>query len=93
MNRFPSDRYPSIHDSGVHVLEPEDQALLRACVDRATQDEQEAAEHRRFLKIARELPAVRLQKVMKIRKEIASGRYLTEGKLKATVDRILGMLS
>lgn len=78
-------------DSGTFLLDPEEQALLKACADRWSQDE-ELEVHRRFLKIARELPAVRLEKVLKIRKQIADGTYLTDDKLQATVDRVLEAL-
>lgn len=88
------DRYGSTSssDSGVFLLDPEDRALLRACADACTREEKEAEAHRRFLKLARELPAVRLQKVMAIRRMIASGDYVTEEKLQATVDRLLSAL-
>ena len=86
------NQFGSPSDSGVHVLEPEDQAFFEACKDAALREKEEAAAHRRFLQIARELPAVRLQKVMELRKQIAAGTYATEGKLKATVDRLLEVL-
>lgn len=78
-------------DSGTFLLDPEEQALLKACAERWNQDE-ELEVHRRFLKIARELPAVRLEKVLKIRKQIAEGTYLSDDKLQATVDRVLEAL-
>lgn len=54
-----------------------------------TTEETEAEAHRRFLKIARELPPVRLEKVMRIRNLIARGEYLTEERLQNTVDRLI----
>lgn len=87
MSRFESNRFDSLSDSGVHVLEPKDRALLDACTD--NHEETEAEAHRRFLKIARELPPVRLEKVMRIRNLIARGEYLTEERLQNTVDRLI----
>ena len=55
-------------------------------------EETEDEAHKRFLKIARELPTVRLQKVMAIRRMIAGGTYITDEKLQATVDRLLEAL-
>ena len=86
------NRFESPSDSGVYVLDPEERALIEACADNTRREAEEATAHRRFLRIARDLPAVRLQKVMEIRKQIAAGTYATEGKLKATVDRLLGVL-
>ena len=86
------NRFESPSDSGVHVLDPEEMALIGACADAARREAEEELAHRRFLRIARDLPAVRLQKVMEIRKQIAAGTYATEGKLKATVDRLLEVL-
>ncbi len=93
MARFESNRFKSSSESGVFLLDPEDRALLAACNDACAREEEEAEAHRRFLKIARELPAVRLEKVMQIRRLIASGDYVTEEKLQATVDRLLAALS
>ena len=77
-------------DSGVFVLDPKDRALLNACREAiAHTDETEDEAHRRFLKIARELPTVRLQRVMEIRRKIADGSYLTDEKIQGTVDRLL----
>jgi hypothetical protein len=84
--QFSSDK----SDSGVFLLEPADRALLGACHDALSANETEDEAHRRFLKIARELPNVRLQKVMEIRRKIASGDYVTDDKLQATVERLLG---
>ncbi len=92
MNSF-ENGYRSSSESGVFLLDPEDRALLRACADACSREEEEAEAHRRFLKIARELPAVRLEKVMQIRRMIANGDYVTEEKLQATVDRLLQALS
>jgi len=85
------NRFSSKSDSGVHVLDPQDRALLRACANAWNSDD-DADAHRRFLKAARELPAVRLERVMRIRRAIANGTYLTDDKLRATVDRLLGLL-
>ncbi len=87
MNRF------SKSDSGTFLLDPEDRALFRACKDALQQEENEDEAHKRFLKIARDLPAVRLQKVMRIRRMIAGGTYVTDEKLQATVARLLEALS
>jgi hypothetical protein len=90
---FESNRFDlSKSDSGVFVLDPEDRALYRACREALSREEAEDEAHRRFLKIARELPAVRLKKVMEIRRQIADGSYITEDKLQATVDRLLDAL-
>lgn len=86
------NRFESPSDSGVYVLDSEERALIEACADNTRREAEEATAHRRFLRIARDLPAVRLQKVMEIRKQIAAGTYATEGKLKATVDRLLEVL-
>lgn len=86
--RFESGRFelnPS--DSGVFMLDPEVHGLL-AGDDPAAQVDTEA----RFLEIARRLPKVRLDKVMKIRDEIAAGTYVTEEKMQATVERILRVM-
>tara|TARA_R110002072_G_scaffold1264_3_gene10299 strand:- start:351 stop:641 length:291 start_codon:yes stop_codon:yes gene_type:complete len=88
MSRFESSRFDSLSDSGVHVLDPKDRAMLDAAAAETT-EETEAEAHRRFLKIARELPPVRLEKVMRIRNLIARGEYLTEERLQNTVDRLL----
>ncbi|MBL4845589.1 MAG: hypothetical protein JKY65_08695 [Planctomycetes bacterium] len=72
-------------------MEPKDRALLDACAD--AQEETDAEAHSRFLKIARELPPVRLEKVMRIRNLIARGEYLTEARLKTTVDRLIQAMS
>ncbi|MGE0712753.1 MAG: hypothetical protein AB7N76_11220 [Planctomycetota bacterium] len=90
--RFESNRFDSLSDSGVHVLEPEERRLLNACADAVEAEEAEAAAHRRFLAIARELPPVRLEKVMQIRNLIAKGEYITEERLQGTIDRLLQAL-
>ena len=79
-------------DSGVFLLDPEDRALFKACHEASKAEEAEDEAHRRFLKIAREMPAVRLEKVMQIRRMIANGTYITDEKLQATVDRLLNTL-
>lgn len=93
MSRFESSRFDSLSDSGVHVLEPKDRALLDACADATLREQETEAEaHRRFLKIARELPPVRLEKVLRIRNLIARGEYMTEERLQNTVSRLLDSL-
>ena len=92
MSRFESSRFDSLSDSGVHVLEPKDRALLDACADALDAEETEAEAHRRFLKIARELPPVRLEKVMRIRNLIARGEYMTEERLQNTVTNLLNAM-
>ena len=87
-----SNRF-GMSDSGVFVLDPKDRALLNACREAMAQtDETENEAHRRFLKIARELPTVRLKRVMEIRRKIADGTYLTDEKIEGTVDRLLERL-
>jgi anti-sigma28 factor (negative regulator of flagellin synthesis) len=89
-NRFDSKfNLSSSSDSGVFMLDPADRAFLEA----AAVDKVKAVDdHARFLEIARKLPKVRLDKVMKIREEIAAGTYVNEEKLQATVDRLLAAL-
>ena len=79
-------------DSGVFVLDPEDRALLRACAEASQDDAGELLAHKRFLKVARDLPPVRLEKVMKIRKLIADDEYLSPEKLQGAIDRLLEVL-
>jgi anti-sigma28 factor (negative regulator of flagellin synthesis) len=89
MSEFSNDRF-NMSDSGVFLLDPKDRALLSACREAMNQDDETEDEaHRRFLKIARELPTVRLQKVMEIRRKIAEGTYITDEKIQGTVDRLL----
>jgi hypothetical protein len=64
-------------ESGVFVLDPRE----------ARADEIETA--RDWLKKLRELPEVRLAKVLKVREEIAKGTYETEEKWRIAVDRLL----
>ena len=59
---------------------------------RHLREETEAEAHQRFLKSARELPPVRLEKVLNLRRQIAEGTYVTEDKVQATIDRILESL-
>lgn len=87
-NRFDSKYNPSSSDSGVFMLDPADRAFLEAAADHV----EGVDDHARFLEIARKLPKVRLDKVMKIREEIAAGTYVTEEKLQGTVDRLLAAL-
>lgn len=88
-----TNRFASSSDSGVFLLDPADRKLLKACADAWQREEDAEAEaHRRFLKIARDLPAVRLERVMEIRRRIADGTYVTEEKLNATIDRLLSAL-
>jgi hypothetical protein len=79
-------------DSGVFLLDPQERALLRACADKQAREDEEAEAHRRFLEIARDLPPVRLEKVLAIRRQIAEGSYLTKDKLESTIDRLLERL-
>jgi anti-sigma28 factor (negative regulator of flagellin synthesis) len=89
MARFSETASFQSSDSGVFLLDPEERALLRACAEREQREDAEAEAHRRFLKLARELPPVRLQKVLEIRRQIAEGTYLTSDKLEETVDGLL----
>jgi len=89
MSDYESNRYNPLSESGVFLLDPEERALLNKCADAYGEQEHEVDAHRRFLKIARELPAVRLQKVMEIRRQIARGEYLTSDKLQGTISRLL----
>ncbi|MCO5166170.1 MAG: flagellar biosynthesis anti-sigma factor FlgM [Planctomycetes bacterium] len=70
------------------LLDPKDRALIEAAAA-GLDDVDEEVLHGRFLEVARRLPKVRLEKVMKLREEIAAGTYVTEEKLQATVDRLL----
>ncbi len=89
---FESGRFPSNpSDSGVFLLDPKDRAELQAW-GQGLGEETEDEAHERFLAQARRLPQVRLEKVMKIREEIAAGTYMTEEKLEATVERLLQVL-
>src|SRR5688500_14992637 len=88
-HRFDSNSFnPSSSDSGVFMLDPADRALFEA----AANEIEGVDDHARFLEIARRLPKVRLEKVMKIREQIAAGTYVTEEKLQVTVDRLLSAL-
>ena len=88
-NRIDSNKFnPSSSDSGVFMLDPADRAFLEATADQVAGVD----DHARFLEIARRLPKVRLEKVMKIREEIAAGTYVTEEKLTATVNGLLAAL-
>lgn len=46
-------------------------------------------QHKRWLKQLREMPEVRLNKIMKIRAEIAKGTYETDAKWRVALDRLL----
>lgn len=74
MKRFDGD------ESGVFVLDPRD-----ARVD----GDAGKSEARAWLKRLRELPPVRLAKVLKVREEIAKGSYETEEKWRVAIDRLL----
>ncbi|MEZ6185296.1 MAG: flagellar biosynthesis anti-sigma factor FlgM [Planctomycetota bacterium] len=80
-------------DSGLFLLDPEERALLRACADQAQRREEEDEAHRRFLKLARELPAVRLEKVLRIRRMIADGTYVTSERLNQAAARLTEALA
>ena len=54
--------------------------------------EPESDEARKWLKQLREMPDVRLKKIMKIRAEIAKGTYETAAKWRIALDRLLGEL-
>lgn len=73
-------------DSGVFMLDPAEREMLGQLADKATE---EVDQNARFLDLARSLPKVRLDKVMKVREEIAAGTYVTDEKISATVDRFL----
>lgn len=94
MAKFESDMggFNNSSDSGVFLLDPQERALLRACADKQAQEDEEAEAHRRFLKVARELPPVRLEKILAIRRQIAEGTYLTKDKLEDTVERLMESL-
>lgn len=77
------------NDSGVFMLDPADRERLGALADEATGGADVVDQNARLLERARALPAVRLDKVMKVREEIAAGTYITDEKLQATVDRFL----
>lgn len=51
--------------------------------------EPESAEAKKWLKQLREMPDVRLKKIMKIRAEIAKGTYETSAKWRVAIDRLL----
>jgi hypothetical protein len=50
-------------------------------------------QHRKWLKQLRDMPEVRLKKIMKIRAEIAKGTYETEAKWRIALDRLREDLS
>lgn len=92
-SRFESNLFDaSSSDSGVFLLDPKDRAMLEAAASGLNDEIGEEVLHGRFLEIARKLPKVRLEKVMKIREEIAAGTYVTEEKLQATVARLVAAL-
>ena len=74
MNRL-SNQDMSSNESGVFCMEPE----------RALSDEQ----HRKWLKQLRDMPEVRLEKIMKIREQIAKGTYETAAKWQIALDRLM----
>ncbi len=51
--------------------------------------EPESDEARKWLKQLREMPDVRLKKIMKIRAEIQKGKYETAAKWRVALDRLL----
>ncbi len=92
-SRFESNVFnASSSDSGVFLLDPKDRALIEAAAAGLDDEAGDEVLHGRFLEIARKLPKVRLEKVMKIREEIAAGTYVTEEKLQATVTRLVSAL-
>lgn len=54
--------------------------------------EPESAEAKKWLKQLREMPDVRLKKIMRIRAEIAKGTYETAAKWRIALDRLIGEL-
>ena len=60
-------------DSGVFMLDPAQRELLGNLADQATEDASAVDQNARFLELARSLPTVRLDQVMKVRDEIAAG--------------------
>lgn len=80
-------------DSGLFLLDPEERALLRACAEEAERRDKEEESHQQFLKLARELPAVRLEKVLRIRRMIADGTYVTSERLNAAAARLTEALA
>ena len=51
--------------------------------------EPESDEARKWLKQLREMPDVRLKKIMKLRAEIQKGKYETAAKWRVALDRLL----
>jgi hypothetical protein len=90
-NRMDSMFSASSSDSGVFLLDPKERALIEAAAE-GLEDADEGTAHSRFLEIARQLPKVRLDKVMAIREQIAAGTYVTDEKMNATVDALLRAL-
>jgi hypothetical protein len=81
MKRFDGD------ESGVFVLDPREARVGGdAGRDDVNRDQTEA---RAWLKKLRELPPVRLAKVLKVREEIAKGTYESEEKWRIAIDRLL----
>jgi hypothetical protein len=54
--------------------------------------EPESQEAKKWLKQLREMPDVRLKKIMRIRAEIAKGTYETAAKWRIALDRLIGEL-
>ena len=71
------------------MLDPAERETLGALASEATEGASAVDQHARFLELARALPKVRLDKVMKLRGEIDAGTYITDEKVQATVDRFL----
>jgi hypothetical protein len=61
-------------------------ANANTCMERASLNPEQ---QRRWLKQLREMPDVRLKKIMKIRSEIAKGTYETEAKWRVALERLL----
>ena len=80
MKRFEMDVNSDNSSSGVFCMEPKKKEV--------TTDQ-----HRRWMKQLREMPEVRLKKIMKIRAEIAKGTYETEAKWRVALERLLEDLS
>lgn len=77
MNRFESSYRSS--ESGVFCMEPTKKSNANTASD----------DQARWLKQLRELPDVRLKKVMKIREQISKGTYETEAKWKVALERLM----
>ena len=87
MNRFESSFQSS--ESGVFCMEPESRKSGR----KNTASGRASGQHGRWMQQLRDMPDVRLERIMKIRDEIKKGTYETEGKWRVALDRLLADLS